>query len=503
MGQRHQAFLIARLTPHGERTNAHYRCIAAIHHQWCCGCVPLSGTRRFLALVKNPDNAVILLDEICRAQGKYGRQGEEPKVPEAAFPYAQMLLTLAFFLDVDDPRGGYSSGGGIEWAFVNPNMGLFDHANDDGMTIIDVTAPLNPTYGYGKPDGGYVLNTETYVCSYYRAGPANDNTEIDVRYHIDVMKNKCVIKAELVAEVWPEFLQGESLKELLKQLEGNVPVTGTFSTCFTPRILSRVVEQCAADATDSTETHSNLPTELKSVTASLPQLSENGLPHSTHTTLAQILQHELETNFGILDLSAPRCTLAADAIRTIIPLLPSDAVKGVNLSGMHTLTTQVIIDILETFPNVIRLTLLDTNISNEEIMHLLSIQPKLFYHLHDLVHPALLVRQAPSPAPSPSPQSITVIQTDRSGYYRLGPCITFIPFFHPEKLVQVPQRSPYRHRNQIIPRTIHRRTIKSRDGFILRHVSYSDTSTRTTSSIPRRLERPSEVDAAYDEYGAY
>ncbi|KAK7025942.1 hypothetical protein VNI00_015857 [Paramarasmius palmivorus] len=89
--------------------------------------------------------------------------------------------------------------------------------------------------------------------------------------------------------------------------------------------------------------------------------------------------------------------------------------KGVNLSGTHTLTTQVIIDILETFPNVIRLTLLDTNISNEEIMHLLSIQPKLFYHLHDLIHPALLVRQASSPAPSPSPQSITIIQTDRSG----------------------------------------------------------------------------------------
>ncbi|KAK7025941.1 hypothetical protein VNI00_015856 [Paramarasmius palmivorus] len=207
MCQRHQAFLIARLIPHGEQDKAHYRCIAAIHHQWCYGRVPLGGTRRFFALVKNPANAAIVLDEIRRAQGKYGRQGEEPGVPETVFPYAQLLLTLPFFLDVDDPCGRYASGGGIEGALIWGFLIMV--TNDDGMTIIDVTDPLNPTYGYSKPDGGYILNAKSYVRSYYRAGPANDNTEIDVRYHIDVMKNECAIKAELVAEVWPEFLQGD------------------------------------------------------------------------------------------------------------------------------------------------------------------------------------------------------------------------------------------------------------------------------------------------------
>ena len=63
MGQRHQAFAVARVVPHGE-TKPYYRCIAVIHHQWCYGRLPLRAARRCLTLIKQKDNAEIIREEI-------------------------------------------------------------------------------------------------------------------------------------------------------------------------------------------------------------------------------------------------------------------------------------------------------------------------------------------------------------------------------------------------------------------------------------------------------
>ena len=74
MGQRHQVFLIARLVPHGSTDGkAYYRCVAARHHQWCYGTLPLAATYRFVTLLKNPNNVEIIRDELRRAQNAYGR----------------------------------------------------------------------------------------------------------------------------------------------------------------------------------------------------------------------------------------------------------------------------------------------------------------------------------------------------------------------------------------------------------------------------------------------
>lgn len=53
MCQRHQVFIIARiLTAQGEK---HYRCVGALHHQWCYGNLSFLGAHRFLTLIKQTD----------------------------------------------------------------------------------------------------------------------------------------------------------------------------------------------------------------------------------------------------------------------------------------------------------------------------------------------------------------------------------------------------------------------------------------------------------------
>ncbi|KAE9405044.1 hypothetical protein BT96DRAFT_753158, partial [Gymnopus androsaceus JB14] len=70
-GQRHQAFLIARIVPHGSTDGkAYYRCIGAYHHQWSVkNSEPVAD--RFLTLLKQPVNAAIVREEVKSDQGKY------------------------------------------------------------------------------------------------------------------------------------------------------------------------------------------------------------------------------------------------------------------------------------------------------------------------------------------------------------------------------------------------------------------------------------------------
>jgi hypothetical protein len=101
MGQRHQAFLIARIRPHGG-SGAKYRCIAAAHHQWCYGSLPLQAARRFLTLVREPDNAAIVRYEINALDGRYGRHRQDPEIPDVPCRYAGELLTSAFSCDLEE-----------------------------------------------------------------------------------------------------------------------------------------------------------------------------------------------------------------------------------------------------------------------------------------------------------------------------------------------------------------------------------------------------------------
>jgi hypothetical protein len=140
MGQRHQVFLIARVLPHND-TRYLYRCIAAFHHQWCFGEFPLQAVRRFLALVRQKNNAEIVRSEIQDIQGKYGVLGEEPRIPDVPCPYTAFLLASSWTTDLD-PDVSYTSGTSFKNSVLPASMGSADggeYMPQDGIPPIFIS----------------------------------------------------------------------------------------------------------------------------------------------------------------------------------------------------------------------------------------------------------------------------------------------------------------------------------------------------------------------------
>ena len=106
MGQRHQAFIIARVVPHGSPPgDAQYRCIGALHHQHCCGRLPLKAATRFMTLIKQEDNATIIREELRAIDGLYGRF--KPQIPDIPCPFTHFLLLSAWSTELSDEKKSY------------------------------------------------------------------------------------------------------------------------------------------------------------------------------------------------------------------------------------------------------------------------------------------------------------------------------------------------------------------------------------------------------------
>lgn len=128
MGQKHQAFVIARVRPHGDASSTvpRYRCVAAFHHQWCYGRLPLHATNRFIAQIKQKDNTPIVLAELANVQSKFGIWGKEPTMPDVPCPYISFLLATTWCVDLENPGKPYGSGTSFTNATLSADMGSFD-----------------------------------------------------------------------------------------------------------------------------------------------------------------------------------------------------------------------------------------------------------------------------------------------------------------------------------------------------------------------------------------
>ena len=124
MGQRHQVYLIARVTPHGKPLGeTRYRCIAALHHQWCYGRLPLRAATRFITLIKQKENAEIIREEINNIHGLYGIFKTPPKLPTVPCPFAHFLMHSAWTSDLSDSKNFYESRGSILPAGMGTKQG--------------------------------------------------------------------------------------------------------------------------------------------------------------------------------------------------------------------------------------------------------------------------------------------------------------------------------------------------------------------------------------------
>ena len=96
MGQRHQAFLIARVRP--IQGPPSYRCVGAFHHQSCQDKAPLRATRRFIRLLQRSENAAVVRGELRALDGKYearpARRVEVKVILSTALCYATTVWVL-------------------------------------------------------------------------------------------------------------------------------------------------------------------------------------------------------------------------------------------------------------------------------------------------------------------------------------------------------------------------------------------------------------------------
>lgn len=100
MGQRHQIFVVARVCVAPGKPRQ-YRCIAAIHHQWCYGKLPLYAVNSFKHLSRVPDNATLIEEELATYHERIENSPEHP------CPYTGYLAESAFSVDLVRDGGPY------------------------------------------------------------------------------------------------------------------------------------------------------------------------------------------------------------------------------------------------------------------------------------------------------------------------------------------------------------------------------------------------------------
>lgn len=121
MGQQHQAYLIAQILSTDD-SQARYKCVAAIHHQWCYGRLPLQAARRFITLAEQDPNARIICAELDRLSTIDFRKIKQPS------HYLATLLAIAFHYGFEE-QPGYVSVTGPEYGAL-PAYKRIDETGD-------------------------------------------------------------------------------------------------------------------------------------------------------------------------------------------------------------------------------------------------------------------------------------------------------------------------------------------------------------------------------------
>ncbi|KIK61065.1 hypothetical protein GYMLUDRAFT_114141, partial [Collybiopsis luxurians FD-317 M1] len=192
MGQRHQAYIIARLVPRGSTDGkANYRCVGGAL-VYCI--LPIRAADRFLSLIQNPVNAALIREEIRSIQGKMGRHGEEPSI-KFPCPHSQYLLGTAFNIDLDDK---YIHSGSLRRSLLPATNGCWDVHNNDGLTLLDITDPLKPSYAFCTSGGS--CSADAYFHSYYwNEGKLEPEVQLLARF-----RNVRLLSTNTLAEAWPD-----------------------------------------------------------------------------------------------------------------------------------------------------------------------------------------------------------------------------------------------------------------------------------------------------------
>ncbi|KAL1743552.1 hypothetical protein HDZ31DRAFT_40607 [Schizophyllum fasciatum] len=381
----HQAYLIAKVVPHGGG-RARYRCIAALRHKPCYAPQPLRAVCRLLALLRQPGNAQIVQEELSSIQGKYGPFMKKPRAPARPCPFAAYLLNVAFNCDKDEVYAAAGSFAGM----LDAKMGCWDGVDYEGISVVDVTDPAHAAYGFlGEGETARMLSAADYAGRYWEIDESllqelhhdSDTVPDDIGLLLDQMKSVKVVSIFNVCEAWPRaFKASKRLKKVLEDRDRAARIT-TPST-EVPSLLSLTIGPAVKQIMDTGDFSyiEGILLQEDKLSQIISALREHPAPFPDHGVP---LIKRIATEMGsIVDLSGMQ--LSAEQL---IGVLTMDAYDEVNVSRNSQLTLKSLPRLLAALPPTRRLVLFGTSVMQKDMNKLLMDQ-SLFYWVQEVVHPA-------------------------------------------------------------------------------------------------------------------
>ncbi|KAF9055233.1 hypothetical protein BDZ89DRAFT_1125007 [Hymenopellis radicata] len=425
MGQRHQAFAIAKVVAHGA-TQAKYRCIGAWHHQWCYGRLPLRATRRFLTLLKQKENAALVQYEISSIHGKFGRYGQAWNVD----------------IEPEPNQGGvYFSGTTFNNDLLDASMGSSHGDNNDGISVIDVTDPFNPHYCFvslggieaeAEVEGWTPLTAEQYARAYYPSGKQQEVVETDVLSVIALLDDTKLMTIDMLAEAWPdEYTVPERApvadREATPPPSSNVdPVPSLVNLALGPAV------DAALASGDTSVLDKLVWMPDKAVALRTFLQSKSPFPETGISLLAEIVKQDCQSTEGrIVDLTG----LALNSDQVVKVLSELKDIRSLTLPAVPEVTIDTVRLVLSAHTNIQHLTLLNTGVSSNDLGNLIADEPKLFYSIRRLVHPYIFQYHDVDHAKGVRYVSAFTYFSPPGGL-SYEPVIASIPLLHPAQVVQ-------------------------------------------------------------------
>ncbi|KAF8914571.1 hypothetical protein CPB85DRAFT_1251986 [Mucidula mucida] len=377
MGQRHQVFVIAKVIPHGG-TQAYYRCIAAWHHQWCYGRLPLLATRRFITLLKQKNNAALVQYEIASFTASLG---------DMIKPRTSVVHRQAWNVDIEIKPKPYFSGGTFFNSLLDASMGSSHGDNNDGITVIDVTTPAAPHYCFVslggieaqvQVDAWTPLTAEQYARAYYPSGEQDEAVETSVRSVIATLDDTKLMTIEMLAEAWPdEYTVPEGAPEATPPPVSNSdPVPSLASLALGPAV------DAALASGDISDLVKLLWIPEKAIALRAFLQSKSPFPDAGISLLVEIVKHFCQSTESV-DLEG--LSLNSDQIVKVLSELKD--IRSLTLPSVPEVTIDTVRRVLSAHNNIAHFVLLGTGVSSNALGDLIADEPKLFYSIQRLVHP--------------------------------------------------------------------------------------------------------------------
>ena len=323
--------------------------------------------------------------------------------------------------------------------------------NNDGISIIDVTDPMAPSYCFVSFDGieaegelpsRVPLSAEDYARAYYPKYtlPAQNeaaeteeeakrrrnslSVEEDVQATIAKLKDVKLVSREMLSEAWPaEYEMAVDKKEATDA--GTETDTSALLSLADMTMALAVTQAVQGGDTTDIEAMVWMPGKASLVKTTLRELSP--FPDTGMVLLAKAIEKELETDKTQLDLSG--FTLSSTQLESLISSM--EGIETVNLSHTSTTTINDVRVILAKFTQLKRLALVDCpSVLSEDIHKLLDAEPQLFSHLEALIHPYFLGALKDASDTSPYRNAFSYI-----GVYTHSLKACSLPFFTPSRVI--------------------------------------------------------------------